>query len=36
MQGELKKSNQVKDRLEALCRELQKQNRFIKVTFQRF
>jgi len=32
MQGDLKKSNQVKDRLEALCRELQKQNRFIKVT----
>ena len=32
MQGDLNKSNAMKDRLEALCRELQKQNRFIKVS----
>jgi len=32
MQVELNKSFQMKDKLEALCRELQKQNKFIKVT----
>jgi hypothetical protein len=31
MQVELSKSFQMKDKLEALCRELQKQNKFIKV-----
>ncbi|CAG7833257.1 unnamed protein product [Allacma fusca] len=30
VQADLTKSNAMKDRLEALCRELQKQNRFIK------
>jgi len=31
LETELTKSNTLKDRLENLCRELQKQNKFIKV-----